>query len=213
VRVNDPAGEHGARDLETVASLRAPVGLVVPKASPSTVDRAGESGLTLVALVEDAAAVRDADALAGHPAVAALALGRADLEASLALVPDGSGNELLYARSRLVVASSAAVIRPPIDGPCLDVRDHAALERETVAARALGLRGKLCIHPAQVPVVHRAFAPTAAEVARARDVVAAWEAIVARGEAVGVVDGALVDLPVARRAEAVIRASEGSGAT
>jgi citrate lyase subunit beta/citryl-CoA lyase len=213
VRVNDPAGEHWAGDVEVVASLQTAVGVVVPKASPSSVDRAAETGCPLVALVEDAAGVRDADALAGRPAVAALALGRADLEASLGLVPDGSGAELLYARSRLVVASSAAGIRTPIDGPCLDVRDDAALERETTAARALGFRGKLCIHPAQVPVVHRALAPTSAEVARARGVVAAWEAIVARGDAVGVVDGALVDLPVAKRAEAVIRASEGSGAT
>jgi len=213
VRVNDPAGEHGARDLGALARLGFSVGIVVPKASPPAIDGAAALGLPVVALVEDAAAVRDADVLAEHPAVTALALGRADLEAALGLVGDGSGDELLYARSRLVVASSAAGIRAPVDGPLLAVGDHAALERETLAARALGFRGKLCIHPGQVPLVHRAFAPTAGEVARARDIVAAWEAIVARGDAVGVVDGALVDLPVAKRAEAVIRASEGSGAT
>lgn len=212
VRVNDPAGENGARDLETVGRLGASVGVVVPKASPAAIERAASLGVPLVALVEDAAAVRDVDALAEHPAVAALALGRADLEAALGLVPDGSGNELLYVRSRLVVASSAAGLRPPIDGPCLELGDHGALERETLAARALGLRGKLCIHPGQIPVVHRALAPSPAEVARARAIVAAWEGIVARGEAVGVVDGALVDPPVAERALAVIRASEGSGA-
>jgi citrate lyase subunit beta/citryl-CoA lyase len=213
VRVNDLAGQHGPRDLEEVARVGAAVGIVVPKASPSAIERAAGLGVPLVALVEDAAAVRDADALAEHPAVAALALGRADLEAALGLVPDGSGNELLYARSRLVVASRAAGIRPPIDGPCLELGDHGALERETLGARALGLRGKLCIHPGQIQVVHRALAPSPAEVARAREVVAAWETIVARGEAVGVVDGRLVDLPVARRADAVVRASEGSGAT
>jgi citrate lyase subunit beta/citryl-CoA lyase len=212
VRVNDPAGEHGVRDLEAVARVGTPVGVVVPKASPAAIERAASLGVPLVALVEDAAAVRDVDALAEQPAVAALALGRADLEAALGLVPDGSGNELLYVRSRLVVASSAAGIRPPIDGPCLELGDHGALERETLGARALGVRGKLCIHPGQVPVVHRALAPSPAEVGRAREIVAAWEGIVARGEAVGVVDGALVDLPVAEQALGVIRASEGSGA-
>ena len=210
VRVNDPAGAHGTRDLEAVARMRATAGVVVPKASPLAIERSASLGVPLVALVEDAAAVRDADALAEHPAVAALALGRADLEAALGLVPDGSGTELLYVRSRLVIASSAAGIRPPIDGPCLELGDEGALERETLGARALGLRGKLCVHPRQIPVVHRALAPSPAEVARARDVVAAWEAMVAGGEAVGVVEGALVDRPVAERALAVIRASEGS---
>lgn len=212
VRVNDPAGEPGARDLEAVAGIRAAVGVVVPKASPSAIERSASLGVPLVALVEDAAAVRDVDALAGHAAVTALALGRADLEAALGLVPDGSGDELLYARSRLVVASSAAGIRPPIDGPCLELDGDGALQRETLGARALGLRGKLCIHPRQVPVVHRALAPSPAEVARAREILAGWEAMVARGQAVGVVDGSLVDRPVAERALAVIRASEGSGA-
>ena len=39
---------------------------------------------------------------------------------------------------------------------------------------------------------------------------AAWEGMQERGEAVGVVDGSLVDLPVVVRARAIIEASEGS---
>jgi citrate lyase subunit beta / citryl-CoA lyase len=211
VRVNDPLSEDGARDLAAVAGLGVPVGVLVPKATPQAVDRAAELERPLVALVEDAAGIRDAHALAEHSAVFALALGSADLTASLGLVPDGSGSELLFARSQLVVASGAARIRPPIDGPCLDVHDPAALEREVAAARTLGLRGKICIHPTQVEGVRRGFAPTAEELEQARRVVAAWAAIVAEGNAVGVVDGMLVDPPVAERARAVIEASEGSG--
>jgi len=164
-----------------------------------------------VALVEDARGIRDADLLAAHPAVVALALGSADLAASLAISPSPDGVELLYARSRLVVASAAAGLRAPVDGPCLAVRDDAAVERETRAARALGLRGKLCIHPAQLVAVHRALAPTQEELEHARRVVAAWEETEAAGGAIGVVDGRLVDLPVVARARAVIEADEGSG--
>lgn len=209
VRVNDPASPTGSLDLAAVAELEG-VAVVVPKAALETVGRAAEAARPVVALVEDAGGVRDAYALAEHPAVVALAIGSADLSASLGLVPAGDGTELLFVRSQLVVAAAAARIRPPIDGPCLDVRDQGALERETRAARALGLRGKLCIHPGQVAGVHRGLAPTREEVERARRVVAAWDDMQARGEAVGVVDGALVDLPVVVLARAVIEAEEGS---
>ena len=209
VRVNDPASTAGERDLAAVA--RVPVAVVVPKASLDSVARAAQTGRPVVALVEDAAGVRDADALAEHPAVVALALGSADLGAALGLVPRADGLELAYVRSRLVVASAAARIRPPLDGPCLSVHDADALERETSIARALGLRGKVCIHPGQVAVVHRVLAPTADEVEHARRVVAAWDELQAKGEAVGVVDGVLVDLPVVLRASRVIESDERSG--
>jgi citrate lyase subunit beta/citryl-CoA lyase len=209
VRVNDPAGEAGTADLDAVSGLE-DVAIVVPKAGLETVEAAAESGRPVVALVEDAAGIRDAYELAAHPAVFALAIGSADLTASLGLVPAGDGTDLLLVRSQLVIASAAAGIRAPIDGPCLDVRDPDALEREVRLARGLGLRGKLCIHPDQVVGVHRAFAPTHEEVEGARRVVAAWDDIVAGGGAVGAVDGMLVDLPVVVRARAVIESSDGS---
>jgi len=209
VRVNDPESSAGASDLAAVERV-AVAAVVVPKAGLVAVDIAAQAGKPVVALVEDAAGVRDAYALAEHPAVVALAIGSADLSAALGLVTDGSGSELAYVRSQLVVASAAAGIRPPVDGPCLDVRDAAALERETRQARALGLRGKLCIHPGQVAGVHHGLAPGRDEVEQARRVVAAWEEMQERGEAVGVVDGSLVDLPVVVRARAIIDASEGS---
>ncbi len=205
VRVNDPLGDTGRRDLDALTGA-AELAVVVPKASIASVALAARSGLPLVALVEDARGILDAVELAAHPAVTALALGSVDLAAALSLSPSPDGVELLYARSQLVVASAAAGLRPPIDGPCLAVRDEAAVERETRAACALGLRGKLCIHPAQVATVHRALAPTAEELEHARRVVAVWDEMEAGGGAVGIVDGALVDLPVVTRARAVIEA-------
>ncbi len=210
VRVNDPLTALGADDLAALAALPGEIAVVVPKAGPAALDRAAETGRPLVALVEDACGLRDAFALAAHPAVAALGLGSADLRAALGLVPDDAGAELLYARSLVVVASAAAGIRAPLDGPCLAVRDLAMLERETRTARGLGLGGKLCIHPEQVPAVRRSFAPSAGEVDQARRIVAEWERMVAEGVAVGLVDGVLVDRPVAQRARTVVESAEGS---
>jgi citrate lyase subunit beta/citryl-CoA lyase len=211
VRVNDPLTELGSEDLSALAALPAGLVVVVPKAGPAALDRAAEIGRPLVALVEDGCGLRDAFALAAHPAVAALGLGSADLRAALGLVSDDAGTELLYARSLLVVASAAAGIRAPLDGPCLAVRDHTLLERETRTARGLGLGGKLCIHPDQVVTVQRSFAPSADEIGQARRIVAEWERMIAGGRAVGLVDGVLVDRPVALRARAVVESAEGSG--
>jgi citrate lyase subunit beta/citryl-CoA lyase len=61
-----------------------------------------------------------------------------------------------------------------IDGPCNDFRDLAKLEAECVQARSLGMDGKSLIHPDQVPTANRVFAPTDAECAEARSVVAAF---------------------------------------
>lgn len=210
VRINDPTTALGIDDLAAVATLPDDIAVVVPKADPEALDRAAETGRALVALVEDGAGLRDAFALAAHPAVVALGLGSADLRTALGLVPNEAGTELLFARSLLVVASAAAGIRAPLDGPCLAVRDHAALERETRTARGLGLGGKLCIHPDQLATVRRSFAPSEVEVDQARRVVAEWERMVAEGMAVGLVDGVLVDRPVALRARAVVESAEGS---
>lgn len=210
VRVNDPLTDLGGEDLAALAALPGEIAVVVPKAGLAALDRAAETGRPLVALVEDACGLRDAFALAAHPAVAALGLGSADLRAALGLVADDAGAELLYARSLLVVASAAAGIRAPLDGPCLAVRDHAVLERETRTARGLGLGGKLCVHPDQVAPVQRSFAPSAVEIEQARRIVVEWERLVAAGRAVGLVDGVLVDRPVARRARALVESAEGS---
>jgi citrate lyase beta subunit len=210
VRVNDPLGDDGQRDLTALSDLPESVHVVVPKARIEAVERVAGLGRPILALVEDAIGLRDAFELAAHPAVDALALGSADLRASLALVPDGSGSELIYPRAQLVVASSAAGIRPPVDGPCLATHDDDAVERDTRAARSLGMRGKFCIHPSQVSAVHRAFAPPPAELELARRVLAEWERVRREGRAVGLVDGVLVDLPVVARAQAVVNAMEGS---
>ena len=74
--------------------------------------------------------------------------------------------------------------------------------------RALGFRGKLCIHPAQVAWAHSSFAPSAAEVERARRIVDAFDAAVATGAGSIAFEGQMIDEPLARRARAVLAAAE-----
>jgi len=210
VRVNGADTEWFADDLALVRELK-PEAVVLPKATPEAVAELGAEGPPVVAIVETAAGLRAAYETARAPQVAALLLGAVDLGAELGLEPRRDGLEILYARSQVVVDSSAAGIRPPFDIVHLDVHDETGLEEECRLARSLGLRGKACIHPAQLEVVHGVFAPTEAEREWAREVVAAYEREAGEGRGVFALNGAMVDLPVVERARRILDEAERSG--
>jgi citrate lyase beta subunit len=209
VRVNGADTDWFNADLALVAEL--PVrAIVLPKASPEAVAALGEAGPPVIALVETAAGVRNAYEIAAEPRVGALMLGAVDLAAEAGLEPRPDGLELLYARSKLVLDSVAASIRPPFDIVHLEVSDDEGLEEECRLARSLGFRGKACIHPRQVAIVNRVFAPSETEVEWAREVVEAYEREVGEGRAVFALNGAMIDLPVVERARRVLAEAERS---
>lgn len=208
VRVNAPGTEWFDGDLAAVRELELD-GIVVPKATPESVAELGAAGPPLLALVETAEGLRLAFETARTPRVAALALGAADLGAELGLEPRADGMEILFARSKVVIDSAAAGLRPPFDVVYLDVRDDAGLEAEARLARSLGFRGKVCIHPAQVPVVNRVFAPTPAELEWAQRVIEAYEEGRREGRGAVALDGAMVDLPIVERARRMLLEAKG----
>jgi citrate lyase subunit beta/citryl-CoA lyase len=199
VRVNSPLTPQGRGDLEAVAQTRVE-GIVVPKADQEAIAIAAEAGLPLVALIETAAGVLRAAEIAADPAVAVLALGSIDLGAELGIRDSPDGDELNLARSQMVLAAAAAGKQAPLDGPCMSPWDEGSLELQIARARRLGFAGKLCIHQAQVPAVMRGFSATTEELGWARRVV---EAVGDHG-AVFVLDGEVVDEPVARRARRIL---------
>jgi citrate lyase subunit beta/citryl-CoA lyase len=98
-----------------------------------------------------------------------------------------------------LLASRAAGLEGPVDSVTTDVTDGAAAGRDALAGKAIGMRGKLCVHPRQVGPVAAAFAPDAAEQDRARRVLEAGA-----GGGVAVLDGAMVDEPVLARARRIL---------
>lgn len=174
----------------------------------------GEAGPRVLALIETCAGILAAAEIArASPRLAGLVFGAGDLGKDLALPTlrgDMSG-ALAWGRAKLVYDARAAGLPGPIDGPCLAVRDDAAMETEACAARALGHRGKVCIHPGQVAIANRVFSPDADEVAFARRVIAAFAEAEARGIASITVEGVFVDYPIVEKAEALVRLAEGSG--
>jgi citrate lyase beta subunit len=186
--------------------------VVLPKATPESVAALGGQGPPVIAIVETAQGVRLAYETACAPRVAALILGAVDLAAEVGLEPRPDGLEILYARSKVVLDSVAAGIRPPFDIVHVDIDDDEGLEAECRLARSLGFRGKACIHPQQVPIVNRVFAPSKAEVDWARKVIEAYDQGISEGRGAVALNGAMIDLPVVERARRVLAEAEGGTA-
>ena len=206
VRVNGVGTEwHDGRPRR---GWRAPgsTGSCCPRRPPPRSRRsAGATDLPIVAIVETADGLREAFAIASHERVEVLLLGAVDLGLALGLEQREDGQELLFARSSLVVDSAAAGIRPP-DRPGLARRPRPRRARAATApsrARS-GIRGKALIHPDQVAVTHEAFAASAGELERAREIVAAFDQAVADGRGVLALDGEMIDLPVVERARQLL---------
>jgi citrate lyase subunit beta/citryl-CoA lyase len=161
-------------------------------------------GRPVVAIVETAEGLQRSAELSRAPGVVALLLGAVDLSLSLGLEPLERGEHLLYARSKLTLDSVCAGLRGPIDQAWLNTADRAGFERDARMARALGFRGKACIHPLQVEIANRVFTPSAGELERARAVVDAYESALARGEGVTALGGEMIDFPVVQRAKRLL---------
>ncbi len=213
VRVNPVPTEWFADDVRD--GLHASItGVIVPKletpeqlaAVTDALSAAGLEGLHVLAGIESAAGVDRVRELLVPP-VAVAYFGAEDYVADLGGVRTLGSTEVLYARSRVALAARLAGV-PAVDQVVtrLDAEDHFLTD--AAEGRALGYRGKLCIHPAQVPLAHRAFTPSPEEVDRARRLVAAYEEAVAGGNAAIAFEGQMVDEPLARHARAVITAAD-----
>lgn len=206
LRVNDVATDWFADDLQLLAERQAPW-VMLPKAeSPDTVAalRRACPGLQVLALVETASGLQAAASLAAAPGVQRLVFGSIDYALDLDLAGDlsAAGGALDHAACHLAVVSRAAGIAAPVAGVTVALDDEAQLQADVARARAQGLTAKLCIHPRQVAVVHAALAPSAAESAWARRVLAAAEAAGAAGAVQ--LDGRMVDKPVIERARRLL---------
>lgn len=204
VRVNAVGTEWHEADVAAVAGSGVD-GVVLPKATAAAVASVGERAeLPIVAIVETPTGLREAFAIASHGRVVALVLGAIDLGLALGLEAREDGQEILFARSSVVVDSVAAGLRGPIDRVWVDIRDLDGLARDCAFGRSLGFRGKALVHPDQVTVTHEAFAPSTRELERAREIVAAFELAAAEGRGAVAVDGEMIDLPVVERARQLL---------
>jgi citrate lyase subunit beta/citryl-CoA lyase len=126
-------------------------------------------------------------------------LGDFTVDVGIDITPEGS--ELLYARSRIVVAARAAGLRPPLDGPYLDLLNVPGLVSDCARSRGLGFQGRVVIHPDHVAPTQQAYSSLSAdEIESCRRIVSAFESAESSGLASIQVDGRFIDYPLYYRA-------------
>jgi len=228
VRVNSSA-QLLADDVQAVVGPTV-TGICLPKThTPEQVRSVGEllsaaerraslaeGSIKVVPLLESAAGILSARAIAEPPRVQQLGLGELDLCAELGIEPSADERELLSIRVQVVLASAAAGLAPPIGPISTDFRDLDALQRSTDVLRRIGFGSRWAIHPAQVPVINQTFTPTPEQLEAARRLVERYDRALDQGVGVGVdEDGRMVDEAVVRAARQILararRAAEKSG--
>lgn len=203
IRINGLSTPAGLKDLSALVECATPpAGIMIPKTKAAAEIRVLDEivsaapaleRLKFHVIIEANDGLADAIAIARASArVASLLFGAVDMSADLRC--QNAWEPLLYARSRVVHAAAAAGV-DVLDVPWLDLADEAGLTREAAAAAALGFGGKAAIHPKQLAAIHAAFTPSTETIARAKRIVAAYEA---SASGLVVIDGKLVELPVVR---------------
>lgn len=204
IRCNAVATAAGIADLSVLISAEAlPSVLLVPMVeSPVELEivakALGERCPDLIPLIETPKGLRHALAIASMPRVSAVMFGGADFSGELGIAL--AWEPLLAARSVLLLACAEAKV-PAIDVPFIELDNAAGLEAECARSRSLGFSAKAAIHPAQVAAIEAAFAPSDADVAEAKEAIAAY---LGAGEKAIRFKGRMLEAPVLKRYRAVL---------
>ncbi|WP_407709328.1 HpcH/HpaI aldolase/citrate lyase family protein [Arthrobacter nitrophenolicus] len=204
VRVNPAGTEEFEKDLHCLAHTPYRTVMLAKAESAGQLEALGD--YQVIALCETAAGVLNAPAIAAAPNVVALMWGAEDLLATLggtsSRKDDGGYRAVaLHARSSVLLAARAFG-KEAVDAVYVNIPDLAGLAAEAADAVASGFSSKACIHPSQAAVVRGAYAPSEAEVTEAA---ALLQAARAAGSGVFQYNGKMIDGPILKHAEAVIR--------
>jgi citrate lyase subunit beta / citryl-CoA lyase len=213
VRINGRATPHFEADVKAVSVARLDCVNLPKTESAEDVRSLAERlppSVTIMPTIESPGGLRCAAEIAqADPRVVGLQLGLGDLFGPLGI--DRSDTSTVHhVQVQLRLAAAEAGVWA-IDSAFTDVRDPDGYTREAEAARRLGYIGKSCIHPSQIALANAVFRPSEEEIAHSLRVVAAWEQATRDGLGALLVDGKMIDLPFARRAEMVVQQARSLG--
>lgn len=194
VRINGLDTAWGRADAEAVAGMPADAVLLPKTESAAQVDALAAlvPGKPIWCMLETPLGVLRSLEIAGHAAVEGFVMGTNDLAKDIGCATGGDRLALMTALQTCLLACRAAGI-VCIDGVYNAFKDEDGLVAECEQGLALGMDGKSLIHPAQVDVANRVFAPSDDAVALARRQIEAFEEAEAQGQGVAVVDGSIVE--------------------
>jgi citrate lyase subunit beta / citryl-CoA lyase len=159
--------------------------------------------IKIVPIIELARSIIEVDEIAKHHRVNGLLLGAEDLATDLEVERTLIGNEIFYARSKVIIAAKANKI-DAIDTPFTHVSDENGLINDASFAKSLGMNAKACIHPLQIDHINTIFSPTGKEILHAKKIIEAEK--IAKNDQKGAfsVDGKMIDKPIIDRAHQLL---------
>ncbi|KAJ4174043.1 hypothetical protein NW754_013033 [Fusarium falciforme] len=231
VRINAVSTPFALSDLTALAPLRHVDAVVVPKVNsaadltfvtdvlrhvaPERHAPDAENPIKILALIESARSVMNLSEICkASPYLSGFIFAAEDFALDLSITRTPSLTEFLYARSAIVTAARAAELPSAIDLVCTSYKGEQGLktlEEECAGGKAMGFNGKQCIHPTQVQVAQRMFAPDQQEVEWAIRVAIADAKASVSGRGAWTLDGKMIDVPVVGKANAVIAKAEQCG--
>ena len=205
VRINGIDTEDWQKDLEALSGATGLRGVMLALAEePEQVTLTAmrlRAGTPVIALIETAAGLDNASAVARAPGTFRLAFGTNDFRKDTGISDDPMA--MAYARSRLVIASRVGKLPGAIDGPPAAADGEEAVVESSRTTASMGMTGRLCLNREQVDSINRALSPSEDEVAWAVEMLHAHES----GASVG--DGSY--LPRLARAQKIADLADSYG--
>ncbi len=205
VRINGLDTTWGADDARAVVAMDCDAVLLPKVESAEDIDAlyTYAPNMSVWCMIETPRGVLNALAIADHPAVKGFILGTNDLAKDIGCATGGDRAAMMAALQTTLMAARAAGIAC-VDGVFNAFKDEDGLRFECEQGRALGMDGKTLIHPAQIDIANATFAPSADLIDLSKRQIEAYDTAIARGEAVGVVDGKIVENLHVETARAVL---------
>ncbi|MHA1128269.1 MAG: HpcH/HpaI aldolase/citrate lyase family protein [Alphaproteobacteria bacterium] len=178
------------------------------------------------AIIETAAGLSHVEEIAAaSPRMVALSLGAADYAASMGMQTTGIGGtqenyymhtpngdkhwgDPWHAPTVAIVAACRTHGLLPVDGPFGDFSDDEGFTAQARRCATLGMVGKWAIHPKQIALANEVFTPSEAQIAEAREILAAMEQAKAEGQGAAVYKGRLIDIASIKQAEVIVKQAE-----
>lgn len=175
----------------------------------------GTPAINILALIESAKGLSDLSSICkASPYLSGLIFAAEDFALDLSITRTPSLSEFLYARSAIATACRAHNLPSTIDLVCTSYKGDTGqrtLEEECLGGKGLGFNGKQLIHPSQVEIAQRAFAPSDNEIAWAVRVVIGDEKADRQGRGAWTLDGKMIDAPVVGKAKSTVSKAEACG--
>lgn len=171
--------------------------------------------MKLIALIESAKAISNLNEIClATPLLSGLIFAAEDFALDLSLTRTPSLTEFLYARSAIATAARAHDLPSTIDLVCTSFKGEEGrriMEEESLGGKGLGFNGKQCIHPDQVAIAQKVFAPSEDEVTWAARIVIANEKAEKAGRGAWTMDGKMIDVPVVGKALGLVNKAQACG--